>query len=241
MNELTDYNLLSLDSILEEYIKSKDEMDRIKEFITEVTPYMKPIKLIWDYSQKIRYESFIRGYENKKNSERMLNKFQKRMDKLTKNEMFMEFLVQTVSDAINARSSKAAFILGMYVAEIVKGEKEIQEPSYENLLMINALKSLNDWDITHFNNIYSFFNQHKEHTKFFCASQIFNKTTDESDIDMSSSPEQAEFKAVIDKLINLQILSTSIALAQDNEPYSVALTYYSHALHDLLKRCNPTV
>lgn len=136
--------------------------------------------------------------------------------------------------------SRAAFILGMYISEIIRGEKEIEEPSYENLLIINALKSLNDWDIKHFNNIYSFYEQHKG-TNSFCASQIFYKTTSELDKDMSSSSELAEFKAVIDKLINLQVLSISNAMAQDNEPYSVAVTYYCHVLHDLLKRCNQTI
>ncbi|MBU8589216.1 hypothetical protein KM925_25315 [Priestia megaterium] len=238
MNKLLDY--ASLNSMLDDYI-NKTDIDMIKEFISEVTPYVKPMTLIWDYSQKIRYGAFIKGYEHKKDNPRLLNKFQKRMDKLTKNEKFMEFLFQTVSDAINARSSKASFILGMYIAEIIKGEKEIEEPSYENLLIINALKSLNDWDITHFNNIYSFFYEHKEYTKFFCASQIFNRSTIQSDIDMSSSPERAEFKAVIDKLINLQILTTGAAIALDNEGYTVELTYYSGVLHELLKRCNVTI
>ncbi|WP_416435219.1 hypothetical protein [Priestia megaterium] len=238
MNKLLDY--ASLNSMLDEYI-NKTDRDMIKELISEVTPYIKPMTLIWDYSQKIRYGAFIKGYEYKKDNPRSLNKFQEKMDKLTKNEKFMEFLFLTVSDAINARSSKSSFILGMYIAEIIKGEKEIEEPSYENLLIINALKSLNDWDITHFNNIYSFFDEHKGDTNSFCSSQIFYRSKTDLDLDMSSSPERAEFKAVIDKLINLQILSTSNAMAQDYEPYSVALTYYSHVLHDLLKRCNQTV
>ncbi|MGR6342639.1 hypothetical protein ACU5CE_33410 [Priestia megaterium] len=240
MNKLINYNFDSLSSLLDDYV-SKTDIDILKEFISEVTPYIKPAKQIWDYSQKIKYGAFIKGYEYKKDDPQLLDKFQKRMSKLTENDKFMEFLFQTVSDAINSRSSNAAFILGIYIAEIIKGEKEIKEPSYENLLIINALKSLNDWDIAHFNNIYSFFCEHREYTKSFCSSQIFNRSTIQSDIDMSSSPDRAEFKAVIDKLINLQILSTSVAMAQDNEPYSVELTHFSHVLHDLLKRCNQTV
>ena len=203
----------------------------------------KHIKQIWDFSQKIKYAAFIRGYEHKKENPHLLNKFQKRMSKLTKNEKFMEFLFQTVLDAVNFRSSKASFILGMYVAEIIKDEKEINEASYENLLIINALKSLNDWDIKHFCNIYSFFVEQKAlGNHFFCASQIFYRSNDyELDIDMSSSPELAEFKAIVDKLVNLQILSTSVARSVDYEPYTVALTHFSHVLHDLLIRCNQTV
>ncbi|WP_394558002.1 hypothetical protein [Priestia aryabhattai] len=238
MNKLLDY--ASLNSMFDKYI-NKTDIDIYKDFISDAAPYIKPVKQIWDYSQKIKYRAFIKGYEKKKDNPQLLNKFQTRMSKLSQNEKFMEFLFQTVSDAINSKSSSASFILGMYIAEILKGEKEIEEPSYENLLIINALKSLNDWDIKHFYNIYSFFDEHKGHNPYFCSSQIFYRSRYEQDIDMSSSPELAEFKAVIDKLINLQILSTSVARATDNEPYYVALTYFSHVLHDLLKRCNLTV
>lgn len=239
MNKITNYDFASLNSLLQNYIKNND-LDGITEIISEATPYAKPIKLIWDNSQRIKYQEFIKGYEYKKDSTRSAHKFQRKMERLVDNEKFMEFLFQTLSDAINSRSSKASFILGMYVSEIIKGEKEIEEPSYENLLMINTLKALNDWDITHFNDIYSFFDKHREDTKFFSPSQIFKRSLLQTDIDMSSSPESAEFKAVIDKLINLQILTTGAAIALDNEGYTVELTYYSQVLHDLLKRCNQT-
>lgn len=225
-------------------------IDKVDDYTTPITEYIEPLQpaintatsylstgfKIWGHFQRWRYNAFLKGFARKTCEDLDLEKYREKMGKLSSNKKFMDFLYQTMFEAMNAKSNRASTIMGMYVAEIISTSKNI---TYEVLLLINALKELNDWDIYRFIEIVSFLDKKKNKGDTSASiSQIFYKREEEmnDDVDLSSSIELAEYKATIDKFIKLQILSTAHARAADYETYSVSLTYFSYTLMDMFKR-----
>jgi hypothetical protein len=124
-----------------------------------------------------------------------------KLDNYLRDEKNLNFVSETVDNALEARSMISSSIFGWYAGLIVIKQIEIQ---YKDFIVVSALKILNDTDIKNFLNLYDFVNNslHNE-------SRAYRLIGIQEQL-LELGVPQFELEMVIEKLKSVQALSFDI-------------------------------
>lgn len=93
------------------------------------------------YAQQKRFEAFLKGICNNENFD---EKYIIRLKKYINNEKRAEFISDQINNILRTHSKKATLIMGLKLYNLVETNKD---PSYGDLILLNALINLYDKDL----------------------------------------------------------------------------------------------
>lgn len=203
-------------------------LQNIKEFTVDTTemvdgassniPFgmLRVAKSIWDYRQKRKMEKFLKGIARNLNERGRYNhEDKKKLKKYLNNDHSKKRFFEILDSALNSISEICSEILGYYAGEILLKSQKLD---YQSLVIIHALRNMNDWDIKHFNRAYNNLNSILEEeakkglnaTALYLGLNIdeFKKESEKIEELIYKDEQLAEFKSALIKLNNLQVLNT---------------------------------
>jgi hypothetical protein len=143
-------NIEKIDDIVDEYFAPiKDYTDTINDIFTPI----KAIHSLYTINKKRRFKNFLKAYAHGLHSEDFNNIMSvERLKTYLKDEKNFNFLTEVIENAINAKSIYGSIILGYYAGQILSNEQNI---TFKDIIIIEALKSLNDFELSCFARIYN--------------------------------------------------------------------------------------
>ena len=181
MNNLIDIskklleNIENLDDLIDSYFEPiKDITDTAGDIFSPI----KAIHSLYTLNKKRKFKKFLKSYAINLNSTSFDLKNTERLKTYLKDEKNFNFLNNVIESAINSKSVFGSVILGHYASEILSEEKII---TFKELLIVDGLRELNDYELSSFIKIYSvadlskmvYFEKLKiKGSKFFCELTI---------------------------------------------------------------------
>ncbi|WP_409289644.1 hypothetical protein [Peribacillus sp. SCS-37] len=142
-----------------------------------------------------KFKSFLKGFANMVDSDNVNEQYIRKIENYLSKEMNLDFIAETVDSAIEAKSTKCSAILGYFAGTILLGLDDIQ---YKDTTIVNALKIMNNIDISHFFKIYKkFYNPQ-------VVKRSFRVSMDEQFSDLGI--DTFELESTIEKLKAVQVL-----------------------------------
>lgn len=108
---------------------------------------------IYNFSEKIIFKRFLKGLSSKINNQNIIDyKSKQKLDGYLSNQQNIEFVYNTIRKSLTANSLKCTELLAIIVGEILQKQLYMTQ---ENITIIDALHSLNDYDLNNFYKIYN--------------------------------------------------------------------------------------
>ena len=143
-------NIEKIDDLVDQYFAP------IKDYTDTISDVFAPIKAIhslYTIQKKRRFKSFLKSYSQSLNTENFESEISiERLKAYLKNEKNFNFLTETIESAINSKSVYGSILLGFYAGQILSNEQAI---TFKDTIIIEALKSLNDYEFSCFARIYN--------------------------------------------------------------------------------------
>lgn len=218
-------NISKIDDILDKVFDPiNDYMDTLGDLATPI----KTMHKVVNYGKRLKVKNFAKEYAKKINNGQQLNYEQvEKLEKYMSKESNREFMAQIIDSAINSKSNKCSAILGYYSGKILA---DLITINYEDMTIVNALREMNDLDLTYFKYLYPIFNQvitelNKEIRFFSIRIEDYEKLPN-------------YIGTIFNKFKSLQIISEDIAgglrLRDDKPSISGCLTDISDYLYRII-------
>ncbi len=205
------------------------------EIITKSSKVLGFVVKAYNSFQQIIFRKFIKGLAKKINNKEALDYASKQnLDDYLSKEKNLEFVYNTIRKSLTANSLKCTELLAIMVGEILLKQIEM---SPENIIIIDALHVLNDYDLDNFYKIYNY---------------LSNKDDNKERLDILYKEIGDDIKLSISKLINTQLIIQEYAklginnspvgtiygnIRKDDEKYIITYSI-SKKLFDLLNQAN---
>ena len=181
MNNIIDISRKIIDNIgnLDDLIDSYFEL--IKDITDTAGDIFSPIKAInslYTFNKKRKFKKFLKSYALSLNPTSFDLKNTERLKQYLRDEKNFNFLNSIIENAINSKSVFGSVILGHYAAQMLSSQQII---TFKELLIVDGLKELNDYELSYFVKIYSVADLSKmiyfeklevKGSKFFCELTI---------------------------------------------------------------------
>lgn len=160
------------------------------EILSKSSKVIGGITKIYNISEKILFKRFLKGLSSKINNQNIIDyKSKQKLNDYLSKQQNVEFVYNTIRKSLSANSLNCTELLAIIVGEILQKQIEMTQ---ENITIIDALHSLNDYDLSNFYKIYKFILETNSRTirldKLYC---LVNKST---------------IQISVSKLVNLQLL-----------------------------------
>lgn len=152
-------NLTNLVDLLEDVNTNINEFEILdtsledwSDILSKSSKVIGGIIKIYNISEKIIFRSFLKGLSSKINNQNIIDyKSKQKLDDYLSKQQNVEFVYNTIRKSLTANSLKCTELLAIIVGEILQKQLEITQ---ENITIIDALHSLNDYDLNNFYKIY---------------------------------------------------------------------------------------
>ncbi len=122
------------------------------EILSKSSKVIGGIAKIYNISEKIIFKRFLKGLSSKINNQNIIDyKSKQKLDDYLSKQQNIEFVYNTIRKSLTANSLKCTELLAIIVGEILQKQLEMTQ---ENITIIDALHSLNDYDLNNFYKIY---------------------------------------------------------------------------------------
>jgi len=209
------------------------------EYIDRIIEQLAPIQEIggvaagvynlWNFAKLQKFKRFLKRYAKSFQEESVTEeKIQKLKDYL-KNERNLVFVSETIDNAIHAQSAVCSAILGGYAGQILAKTKEI---TYKDLIVINALRMLNDFDLEQFLFLYRFITNRGDGKDL--SYRIYDLQTEVEEL--GQSPFSLE--VTIEKLKNWQLLGYDVGGLSNvgNAWGAFKFNEYTHYFYEIVQQ-----
>lgn len=127
-------------------------IDTGMDIISDVNTGFQIIKSIYKSYQKITFSKFLKGLSSQINSKNKLTEKEKiALNKYLSQDENIHFIFNTIKKSLNANSLKCTELLAIISGSLIKNQKEID---MNTIIIIDALASMNDFDLSNFFYIY---------------------------------------------------------------------------------------
>ncbi len=122
------------------------------EILSKSSTVIGGIAKIYNISGKIIFKRFLKGLSSKINNQSIIDyKSKQKLDDYLSKQQNIEFVYNTIRKSLTANSLKCTELLAIIVGEILQKQLEMTQ---ENITIVDALHSLNDYDLNNFYKIY---------------------------------------------------------------------------------------
>lgn len=142
-------NIENLDDLIDSYFEPFKDLT---ETATDIFSPIKAIHSLYTFNKKRKFKKFLKSYTLNLNQDTFNLKNTERLKQYLSNEKNFNFLNNTIENALNSKSVYGSILLGHYAAKILSTEQII---TFKELIIIEGLKELNDYEISSFTKIFS--------------------------------------------------------------------------------------
>ena len=143
-------NISNIDNIVDSYFEPiKDYTDTVSDIFTPI----KVVHTLYTFNKKRKFKSFLKyyavsidngGINISDNSIKMFNYLE--------NSKNFNFIQETIESSIDSKSIYGSMILGYFAGKILT---DVTTITFKELIILEALKELNDFELSCFTKIYS--------------------------------------------------------------------------------------
>lgn len=206
------------------------------DMISKSSKALGGIVKLYNLSEKIIFIKFLKGLSSRINNENIVDSETKhKLNNYLSKEKNIEFVYSSIRKSLTANSLICTELLAIIVGDILQNQIEM---NLENITIIDALHSLNDFDLHNFCKIYKTIKESNE------SKMRLDK--------LYSIVEKKEIQLSLYKLINLQLLNQELITTQqglrwgeplidplnkvmeDNEKF-IFINNISQTLYDLIQ------
>lgn len=152
-------NLTNLVNLLEDVSTNINELEIFdtsledwNDILSKSSKIIGGIIKIYNFSEKIIFKRFLKGLSSKINNQNIIDsKSKQKLDDYLSKQQNIEFVYNTIRKSLTANSLKCTELLAIIVGEVLQKQLEMTQ---ENITIIDALHSLNDYDLNNFYKIY---------------------------------------------------------------------------------------
>lgn len=168
------------------------------DMISKSSKVLGGIVKIYNFSEKIIFIKFLKGLSSKINNENAVDpETNQKLNYYLSKEKNIEFVYSSIRKSLTANSLICTELLAIIVGDILQNQIEM---NLENITIIDALHSLNDFDLFNFCKIYKTIKESNE------SKMRLDK--------LYSIIKKEEIQLSLYKLINLQLLNQELITTQ---------------------------
>lgn len=138
----------------------------VKDYTGTLSDVISPVRALvgfYSLAKRMKFKRFLKAYANAINSEIRPTELTPRLQKYLTTDKNIEFVVETIESAMNAKSVKCSGILGFFAGCIIRGSKDVE---YKDFIVINALANLIDEDLDYFAKLYQHIPSEKRYKNY---------------------------------------------------------------------------
>lgn len=144
-------NIERIDDVIDNALAPfKDYVDTASELVKPINTIREIVTLV----KRNRLKEFASNYAKKINQNVYVNeKERKNIEKYMEKDENRELLGNIIDSALNSNCNKCSAILGYYAGKILN---ELINIEYKDMIIVNALRSMNDYDLKYFYKLYQY-------------------------------------------------------------------------------------
>jgi len=202
----------------------------IVDTLSEYSPYVRLANNWMNKRREYKCKQFLQGLAMKVLLREELNSDDlQKLDELLKKNVNMLLIIDILEEATKTVSDISSKLLGIIAGQVIEGQRTF---TYDDWILINGLKNMNNWDIENFKKIYSYFEEHPEDGEVSTTcliqnismeeyKQIINNSVETKDHSIQESiMNNEEFKTLKSSLMRIssfQIISVGpVTFAMDS-------------------------
>lgn len=163
--------------------------------LSEYSPYLRFINNRANKRKEKKFKEFLKGLANKVfSSEQITSTDLKELEDLLNKRQNKDVVLGILEEALVTASNTSSKILGIIAGEVLKGYRTFD---YNEWILVNGLKNMNEWDIESFNKIYSYFEAYPKKTRVNTTMLLQNVSLEEYG-EMITDPSTEEYKQFAD-------------------------------------------
>ncbi|WP_339701021.1 hypothetical protein [uncultured Marixanthomonas sp.] len=211
-------HISEIDNIVDNYFEPiKDITDTAQDIFTPI----KIVHSLYTFNKKRKFKSFLKSYA-KSLDEGGINTPEKtiHMYSYLENERNFNFVNDTIDSSLNSKSIYCSMILGYFAGRVLSHTINI---TLKELLIVSALKDLNDYELSYFTKIYSIADLSKVVNIYDYKKEITNTYL---------------FEITISKLIQLRVVEEAPILASGKPKGSFISSEIAEDIYFMIKDMN---
>ncbi|MFP3415175.1 hypothetical protein SB773_27040 [Bacillus sp. SIMBA_074] len=215
----------------------------IVDTLSEYSPYLKLGSKWRNFRREKKCKEFLQGLGMKVLSrEELTSDGLKKLDELLMKNVNRLLVLDILEEATKTASDTSSKLLGIIAGQVMEGEREF---SYNDWLLVNGLKNMNDWDLENLKKVYLYFDSYPQEEHVNSACVYFDlplcecNDTEVPDIDdILNSEDFKMFETSIMRINSLQILSTGPTVQNVSNPVCFLSNKVGDEIYDLLNLIN---
>ncbi|MGN4444798.1 hypothetical protein ACTFOB_07755 [Bacillus cereus group sp. MYBK79-1] len=225
---------------------TKDLLENGHELVdtfSEYSPYLKVASKWMNRRRENKCKEFLQGLGMKVFSrEKFTSEDLKKLDELLMKNRNKLLVLDILEEATKTSSDTASKMLGIIAGQVVKEEREFD---YNDWLLVNGLKNMNDWDLGNLKQVYLYFDSYPQEEYVNSVCVYFDlplcecNDTDIPDFDYILDSEDFKmFETSLMRINSLQILSTGPTVSNVKNPVCFLSNKVGDEIYRLLHLIN---
>ncbi|MGH0541472.1 hypothetical protein ACQVPW_07810 [Bacillus cereus] len=221
---------------------AKDLLENGHELVdtlSEYSPYLKVASKWMNKRRENKCKEFLQGLGMKVLSkEELTSDDLQKLDELLKKNVNRLLVLDILEEATKTVSDTSSKLLGIIAGQVMEEERQF---NYNDWILINGLKSMNNWDLENLKKVYLYFESYpqEEYVNSACVyldlpMYEYSDTTDPEILNIVNDEDFQMFKSSIMRINNLQILSNGAGL-MDDDATSLRGNRAGDELYELIK------
>ncbi|MGG0185149.1 hypothetical protein [Bacillus rhizoplanae] len=201
-----------------------DLLEKGHELVNTLSEYSLYLKLANKWMNKRREnkcEKFLQGLAMKIFSrEDLTSDDLQKLDELLKKNANRLLVLDILEEATKTVSDTSSKLLGIIAGQVMEGERAF---NYNEWILVNGLKNMNDWDLKNLKKVYQFFDSHQSEGMINTTCIYLNltlkqleKTEDDLVRDVKYKEEFKMLKSSLLRMNSLQVLETGETIMADD-------------------------
>ncbi|PGW64296.1 hypothetical protein COE18_06580 [Bacillus cereus] len=207
--------------------------------LSEYSPYLKVGSKWLNYKREKKCKEFLQGLGMKLLlREELTSDDLKKLDELLMKNANKLLVLDILEVATNTVSDTSSKLLGIIAGQAMEEEREFK---YNDWILVNGLKNMNDWDLENLKKVYLYFEAypHEEYVNSACVyldlpMYEYSDTSDPVILNIVNDDDFQMFKSSIMRINSLQILSNGAGL-MDDDATSLRRNRAGDELYELIK------
>lgn len=207
--------------------------------LSEYSPYLKVGSKWLNYTRERKCKEFLQGLGMKLLlREELTSEDLKKLDELLMKNANKLLVLDILEVATNTVSDTSSKLLGIIAGQVMEEEREFK---YNDWILVNGLKNMNDWDLENLKKVYLYFEAypHEEYVNSACVyldlpMYEYSDTSDPVILNIVNDDDFQTFKSSIMRINSLQILSNGPGL-MDDDATSLRGNRAGDELYELIK------
>lgn len=215
-------------------VKGHELIDTLSEY----TPYLKVASKWMNKRKENKCKAFLQGLGMKVISkEELTSDDLQKLDVLLKRNINRLLVLDLLEEATKTASDTSSKLLGIIAGQVMAEERQF---NYNDWILVNGLKNINDWDLENLKKLYLYFDSYpdRESTNATNVYLHFSSQPSESTVDsirnnLKDDEKYQMLRSSLIRMSSLQVLGTG-EMTFDDDGATVARSKVGYEVYELI-------